>query len=621
PEYQQVTFDPATGQFGLSIPNHWSSVPWLTTRNARLNAFKARCFRTFGQLVRAEWDAFEARHGVPPSDAFPLRTIVLDNEITYWGAGNPGTSATLQADFNPAVVAAALEQGVTLDPRDGLADAEKDFLRHSLRQCNREMAAGLLGGLGDCPLTDRVYTHTFMRGWCFDNAVQATEVGVLHNVRMGGEWGEVSSHGLSMLDVHRELGVPVDINCELGSASTAEGVANLAYAAGCAEVALFNLSDDGVRATVEAVSKGWQSLPPEPWRPAVFHQDFEQADAWRKTFEVEGVRREGIGDRHALAGTEVNKSSFARFHVAARDLLGAPTFDRLCLNLDARAFLFQQVSEDSYLAIRVGPDAASLTEVARFTNMAARRRVDLTRVVRGQTEALIEFEFHPLGLPGWVAVFEVSLEVPWAEETLLATNRSYRADRLRAESALVAHRAETAFPLRRDPVPFAPYVPPAPDREEAGEARGPVGAAVVFDPYEGGFMDRRVPVAEGCKITLDENGVAKEVAGNAILGGDDLALTIRRGMVTKIHARRCSALGRVIAFEPATPFRLAQLHVEGAPLMPLDSRTTVRGRLTDRKPASCPLVVGSRDFQPGDVAALRWNPTRRRVIVAELQAP
>jgi hypothetical protein len=97
-----------TGQFGLSIPNQWSSVPWLTTRHARLNSFKAGCFRTFGQLVRAEKTAFEARHGAQSGKAFPIQTIVLDNEITYWGAGNPGMSSTLQADFNPAIVAAAL---------------------------------------------------------------------------------------------------------------------------------------------------------------------------------------------------------------------------------------------------------------------------------------------------------------------------------------------------------------------------------------------------------------------------------------------------------------------------------------------------------------------------------
>lgn len=616
PEYQQVTFDPATGRFGLSVPNHWSSVPWLTTRHPRLNAYKARCFRTFGQLIRAEWDVFQQ-----PDATFPVHSLVIDNEVTYWGAGNPGVPSTLQADFNPTVVDAARAEGITLDPRDGLTDGEMRFLRHSLRQYNREMADGLLSGLGDCPLVSRVYTHTFMRGWCFDHAVQATEVGMLDDVRMGGEWGEVSSHGLSMLDVHRELGLPADINCELGGASTAADQVNLAYAAGCSHISLFNLSDDGVRATVEAIGSGWQSFPPVPWRPSVFREDFEDGDSWRDTFELDGVHVQGIGDRLALAGIEVGKSSTARFTVAARELVDKPAFGRLCLNIDARAFLFRQVSDDSYLVIRAGPGPDSLTEVARFTNMAARRRVDLTDVVRGESHATVELEFHPLGLAGWVAVFDCALEVPWAEEALLARNRSYRADRLRVESVIVAHRAEAAFPLVRRPFAARPYSEPLPDREESGEIRGLAGGVIAIDPYEGGFMNRRMPVAAGCEIALRHNDVEGPADAGAVLGGDDVTITIRDGKAVRIVARRGSTTGRVVVFEPATPFRLPLLHVTGAPAMRIGSRTTPQGRVTDRKPAYCPLVVGSRDFQIGDTAAIRWNPHTKRITAAELTDP
>ena len=616
PEYQQVTFDPATGRYGLSVPNHWSSVPWLTTRHPRLNAYKARCFRTFGQLVRAEWDAFGDR-----ADSFPIHSVVIDNEVTYWGAGNPGTPSTLQADFNPSVVAAARTEGITLDPRDGLTAGEMDFLRRSLRRYNREMADGLLSGLGDCRLASRVYTHTFMRGWCFDHAVQATEVGVLDDVRMGGEWGEVSSHGLSMLDVHRELGVPADINCELGGASTAANQVNLAYAAGCDHISLFNLSDDGVRATVAAIGAGWQSFLPEPWRPSLFREDFEDGDSWRDTFEVDGVHVRGIGDRLALAGTAVGKSGFARFAVAARELVGKPTFGRLCLNIDARAFLFRQVSADSYLAIRVGAGPDSLTEVARFTNMAERRRVDLTEVVRGESQATIEFELHPLGLAGWVAVFDCTLEQPWAEEALLGCNRSYRADRLRAESAIVAHRAEAAFPLVRRPVVARPYTAPSPDRTESGEVRGLAGGFIAIDPYEGGFMNRRLPIADRCQVTLTHNGAEEQVDAKGLLGGDDVTLTIRDGRAARIAARRGSATGRVTVFEPATAFGLPVLQVDGAPAMHIDSRVGPRGRITDRKPAYCPLVVGSCDFQLGDTVSIRWNPHTQRITAAELIPP
>ena len=618
PEYQQVTFDPITGQFGLSIPNAWSSVPWLTTRHPRLNTFKAGCFRTFGQLMRPEWDRFTA---ASPGTPFPIHSLVMDNEVTYWGAGNPGTPSTLEADFNPAIVAAAKKEGIDLDPRNGLDDAEIAFLRRSLRHYNREMAAALLDGLGSCPLEDRIYTHTFMRGWCFDNPIQATEVGILDTVRLGAEWGEVSTHGLEMLDIHRELGVPVDINCELGGVSHAEKIVNLAYAAGCSELDLFNLSDTGLQTTMKALSGGWSSFPPRPWRPVVFHEDFNDPHAWSRHIAVENAHIEGIGKRRALIGHRVGTSSFARLRVGARELVGTDTFDRLCLNLDARAFLYRQTSSDSYLAIRVGSDANNAVEVARLTNMAGSRRIDLTPRIAGKSDLYVEFEFHPLGLPGWVALFKVDLEIPWAEESLLATNRSYRADRLRAESLIVARRSEKRFPRQPGTHRHVPYPFPPANRTEQGEACRGIGSFVVFDPYQGGCMRRHIPVAKNCRIFLDDDGTPRNVSGNAILGGDDLTIRIRRGQAVEVRARRRQVRGPVLAFEPATPFRLARLHVEGAPAMRIDSRTTVHGRIRDRKPASCPLVPGSRDFQPGDIVDIRWNPTRRRIVAAALATP
>ena len=114
---------------------------------------------------------------------------------------------------------------------------------------------------------------------------------------------------------------------------------------------------------------------------------------------------------------------------------------------------------------------------------------------------------------------------------------------------------------------------------------------------------------------------AEAVAGGAILGGDDLTLTIRTGQVTHIAARRGSATGPVVVFEPATPFRLPLLRIPDAPAMRIDSRIAPKGRITDRNPAYCPLVVGARDFEPGDVVAIRWNPRTMRITLAELQMP
>ncbi|NPV45985.1 MAG: hypothetical protein HPY69_03430 [Armatimonadetes bacterium] len=656
PEYQQVTYDADLGAFGLSIPNHWSSVPWLTTRNARLNAFKAGRFALVGRLLREAWTDFHWRRA-GETVVFPVRSVVLDNEPAYWGAGNPGTSPHLQADFNPAMAAAARAEGVTLDPRDGLSDAEMTFLRRSLRAYNREMAAGFLRGLGRCPLADQTYTHTFMGGWGFDNPVQATEAGVLQDLRLGGEWGErgSSSDALSWLDIHRELGVPADINCELGGERDGAGPVQLAYAAGCDHISLFNLSDEGLRNTAAAVQRGWGELPPVPWRPRVWYEDF-QNDGWRGRFGGEGVEVDYIWplpDR-ALYPSEVGQVSRARFSVRARDLVGTERFERLALAYRARAFVFQEMDDRAYLAIRAGADRDHLREVDRLTNGGGQYQVDLTSVAQGQTELTIEFEMHALGLAGWVCVFDCALEVPWAEEALLHCNRSYRADRLRAESLLAGWRADAVWALQRleaangadvarararfqagdyraatelaheallerAPDTYQPWEPPPPNREEAGEARGLVGDTLRFEPYDDGGMGRAMPVAADCAVTLQVNdGAPASVTGDQVSAGDDVTLTVRDGIVVRVNARRCEVLGRVQCFEAATPFRLARLKVEGAPLLPIDSLCLPAGRVAPEKPASCPLVVGRQDFRPGDRVYVRWNPARGRIVEARL---
>ena len=657
PEYQQVTYDGDLGVFGLSIPNHWSSVPWLTTRHPRLNAFKAKRLALVGRLLREAWTDFQVCRGGDPAADFPVRSVVLDNEPTYWGAGNPGTSPHLQADFNPTMVAAALAEGVTLDPRDGLSDSEMGFLRRSLRAYNREMAAGFLRGLGRCPLADRTYTHTLMGGWGFDNPVQATEAGVITDVRMGGEWGErgSGSDALSWLDIHRELGVPADINCELGGESDATGPTQLAYAAGCDHISLFNLSDQGLSNTVAGVQRGWGELPPVPWRPRVWSEDFE-GNEWRSRFAGEGVEVDYIWplpDR-ALYPSEVGKVSRARFTVRARDLVGTERFDRLALAYRGRAFVFQQRNDNAYLAVRVGVDRDYLREMHRLTNGGGQYQVDLTALAQGHTELTIEFELHALGLPGWVCVFDCALEVPWAEEALLRCNRSYRADRLRAESLLVGWRADAMWTLQRlgaasgedvaraqarcdagdyrtatalaravlrerTADTFRPWEPPRPHREEAGEARALTAGTLIFEPYDDGAMGCSVSLAADCAITLQLNDATPErVTGDRVAGGDDLGLTIRGGKVVSIAARRGERQGLVQQFQPATPFRLSQLKVQGAPLLPIDSLCLPAGRVAPGTPASCPLVVGRQDFRPGDRVYVRWNPARRRIVEARL---
>ena len=151
--------------YSLAVPNRWHSVPWLTTRHERLNAFKAERFRIAGQLLRELWEESKGN--------LPFLGFVLDNEVAYWGAGMPGTPREIIADVNPVIVKAAQQEGVTLDPTDGLSEPEIAFLRANLRIYTRQMGEGFLQGLGNCALRERVFTHTWCSGSYYENPDQA----------------------------------------------------------------------------------------------------------------------------------------------------------------------------------------------------------------------------------------------------------------------------------------------------------------------------------------------------------------------------------------------------------------------------------------------------------------
>ena len=650
PEYQQITYDPDTRSFDLNVPNRWSSTPWLTVRHPRLNAFKARRFELAGRILRDRWERAAAAGGAE----LPAAGIVLDNEVTYWAAGMPDTPRNLQADFNPAMVTAARDEGVVLDPEDGLSEAEIGFLRRSLRTYNREMAAGLLRGLAGCPLADRVYTHTWVQGFGYDNPAQALEAGVLRDVRLGTECSYRDSADLGVMDGAREMGVPVMLNVELGHQKTACEEVPFAFATGCRRASLFNAGDELLRATTERLAAGWPEYRPAPWRRRVLDFDFEPGCRWADFFELDGAEVVEICPitRNGIQASAVDASGRALMHLEARELVGRDVFTRLSLSYKMRAFVWQAVSDDAYLAIRAGRSRDALVEVERLSNSSGVFQTDLTQIASGATDMYVEFELHPLVLQGWVALFDLAVEIPWQEEALLCPNRSYRADRLRAESLIVGWRADAAWQLQRlrdlGAPRFAPEVRdleerlrsgaypevyrraveilqqqaavadefPAerrPDGDWRGEAAGPPRASVVFHPYEEGVVNVEIAMADGAEVAVFENGRKIE---SGVMAGDDLRLILRDGKVVRVEARRGTQAGRVARYTAATAFALPTLELEDGPGMAISSRAQVEGRDAVERRGSTWLRVGDRPFEPGDRVRMRWNPHTARIVEA-----
>ena len=153
-------------RYGLTVPNRWSSVPWLTMNHPVLNAAKHKAIaEKLGVLkeVMAE-----------DSGGY-LLGIAMENEPRYWHNQLPDDKypvkrENLMADFNPVTVADAAKDGVTLDPSDGLDYKERIWLHENgarYQQETYDAHARTMRGLGIPCATDalwhNVYSHSFPR--------------------------------------------------------------------------------------------------------------------------------------------------------------------------------------------------------------------------------------------------------------------------------------------------------------------------------------------------------------------------------------------------------------------------------------------------------------------------
>lgn len=132
PELKELLGDRWSIHYGLSVPNQWSSVPWLTMNSDKLKSFRHErldaALRYFMNEIK--------------NSGVVLEGMYLENEPRYWDnaceAGNPHRKWTeCWADFNPMTVSDARKDGVNLDPSDGLDYAERLWLHRNVARYNQ----------------------------------------------------------------------------------------------------------------------------------------------------------------------------------------------------------------------------------------------------------------------------------------------------------------------------------------------------------------------------------------------------------------------------------------------------------------------------------------------------
>lgn len=281
PPYQMVVYDPDDQthdpglaavlgdrydlRFGLSVPNVWSDTPWLTFNDPRLNRFR----RTRLNDVLAAWHAARERLRASGREYLLPPQVSTGEETVYWAKGvedskyttlnNGKPRSNLMADFNPAAVADALRDGVTLDPRDGLDRSERWWLHQNLAHWQQTLVDWMMSASPPDPVRVRnskpEYARDLVRRNVFTEPYAlplypmmdltslhpGLEVGYVMDGRSGGEYWS-GSQMLHWLQKERERGRIALPNIECTVTDDAQLVACLraAYACGARFSTVYN---------------------------------------------------------------------------------------------------------------------------------------------------------------------------------------------------------------------------------------------------------------------------------------------------------------------------------------------------------------------------------------------
>lgn len=293
--YQQVVYNATNRRFQLSIPNRWSSVPWLSVNQKRLNDFKTRRLRETMRYLSRRLAELRAQ-----GKTSPLLAVSLDNEPVYWASGGAGLgNDLLYADFNPKTVADARKDNVVLDPADGLSFQERSWLQRNLLRYHRAIAQAAQDGLardstlisaeGAAVPSDLTRHNIYTQAWIANgdnqfpmqsSAYPFWENAAPRGARIGGEWNGDSLRESQALQHMIALGRNAGVNAEAGSKAE-ENVGVLpGYALGQRFYTPYNYPLDKMDVLTEKLRLG-QTFPTHRYLPILRENNF-RGESWKQ---------------------------------------------------------------------------------------------------------------------------------------------------------------------------------------------------------------------------------------------------------------------------------------------------------------------------------------------------
>jgi hypothetical protein len=504
-KYQQVVFNVTRNRLELSIPNRWSSTPWLCMNEPLLNAFKVRRLSAAAVILRERY-----RKLVSQGNGDLILAINLDNEPIYWASGNAGLGRDLlEADFNASTVANAKRDGVDLDPSDGLTRKERLWLWRNLQGYNAMIAGTVADALGDISnvsasgeavvsqdapanapifklrnrtfdveaeqsanvaasapphvvdlLRNNVYTQAMMMSApehqfpMNDASYPLWESAAPASCRVGGEWNSDAADQLEGMLHQIPLGRCAAVNAECeGHAENMLGVLP-GYALGQRFYTPYNYPLNHMDIAVSRVSDLSRPFTTLLYEPALTDVNFAGA-AWKSQAIAQGgLDLNLVGNTAIFATTPASSTSpgYATFHIAAPF---GRTFDRLAVELEGRAKNFSKPDPSVCMRVLAGRNAelAEMTEVGRVSDsgdLNVTHRIDLSEAARGTNAVFVRIELAAPGVEhsmlSWCALSRARFTIPWSQQDIGAP-ASTSVETARKQNLLVSWRRDAELML------------------------------------------------------------------------------------------------------------------------------------------------------------------------------
>ncbi|THF77568.1 S-layer homology domain-containing protein [Cohnella fermenti] len=455
--YQQIVYDPLNvdgrGYWKLTTPNIWGNTPWLTMNNDDYNQVRAEKVRAIAEYISRRTAEIEAE-----GDSIPPVSIFTENEPLYWPYFAFNASPEAGGDFSPEVIADAALDGVTLDPEDGLSEAERNWMTSNLTAYIKTLSDAIAEGYGydaiivdgddirypDQQLVENAYTHMFPTpnypSW--DEKRGAWETHMTTGIRYGAEWaGDLDSRYLDYIVARGKF---ADVNAERSSVSDMQTMLK-AYEYGADYVNIYNYqaSDDQLMRAVDGTRQETVETPSYNV-PLGAYNFAEDASLTPGPFliDVQGIQRDILGEKRIATADSGSEDGGALTFKVDND--GKPLSNGLEVQVEGRALT--SLNSGVRVEVWAGPSRSELTSVATLANFSS-AKVDVTQAIDTAADiAYVELRLYSPGLPAslysWAAVWSVKLYELRDRVSGHQNGFEYTVDQMRERNLWVAYRAD-----------------------------------------------------------------------------------------------------------------------------------------------------------------------------------